>query len=298
MTHLQCLSSAAQVHYRVNGDARVTQEATARRQLLGRTLRLLRTGAGLTQEAVGEELGCKQAKVNKIERTLCGITMEQLEKLIRLYEVEPEKAAELRELAAQDLKNGPVRTSGSAYTELTDLELEASEILCWHQCRIPGPLKSQPYALAQLPPKLTTGKLTEVLRKRAARERVLKMPNPPSYRVILDESSFYRLPGGCTPEMQNEQASHLLKLVSEHPRLELRVLLFETPVPHVDTDFELVTFNGRPGFRDFVYVEDSGGPRRRDKKGELERFRAHWALLDAAACDVTETKEFLAGFIL
>jgi transcriptional regulator with XRE-family HTH domain len=282
----------------VNGDARVSQEAIDRRQRLGRALRQLRTDAGLTQEFVGEELGLGQAKIYKIERTLCGIEMDWLERLIKLYGVEPAKAAELRDLAAQDLKNGPARMSGSAFTVLTDLELEAAEILCWHQCRIPGPLKSEPYLLAQWASRLTEAKMVEVLRKRAARMRVLTMPDPPSYRVILDQSSLYRLPGGFTPEMLNEQVSHLLDLTTKYSRLELRVLLFEAAVPHVDPDFELVRFNGRPGYKDFVYLEDSGGPRQREKRDELKRFRDHWAVLDGAALSVAETKEFLAGLIL
>lgn len=283
----------------MNGDNRVTEDATtrtARRQWLGRTLRKLRKDARITQQAVARRLGCGQAKINKIERTLCSIRAEQLEVLIEMYEVAPEMAARLREVAAQDLENGPPRTMMSAYTVLTDLELEATEIQCWHSERIPGPLKSEPYALRQRGSELTQSEVTEVLRRREARQQVFKIDNPPRYRVILSESSLYRMPGGLTPEMVHNQASYMLELMAKHPRLELRILLFVADVPFVDTDFQLVLF-GDPEFSDFVYVEGRGGPHASEKKPELKSFREHWATLEAAALDVSQTKEFLASLL-
>jgi transcriptional regulator with XRE-family HTH domain len=252
----------------------VMEDATARRQRLGRTLRKLRKRARLTQDAVAKRLGCGQAKVNKIETTLCSISLEQLDVLIEMYGVAPDEAERLRELAAQDLENGPPRTSMNAYTVLTDLEQEATEIQCWHSERIPGPLKSQQYALRQRGPELTDGQVIQILRRRAARMRVLTMPDPPWYRVILSESSLYRMPGGDTGEIMADQASHLLGLVAKYPRLELRILPFTANVPFVDGDFQLLRFDD-PEISDFVYIEDPGGPRKREKKLELTRFSAH-----------------------
>jgi transcriptional regulator with XRE-family HTH domain len=282
----------------VNGGERVTEDAatrTARRQWLGRTLRKLRNDAGLTQVAAAEGLNCGQAKINKIEKTLCRIDMDQLEVLIEMYGAAPDLAARLREEATRDLENGPPRTKGNAYTELTDRELEAREIWCWHSERIPGPLKSQMYALKQQGPTPSEGKETQVLRRHKARKQVLTKADPPRYRVILSESSLHRLPGGCTPEMVQDQVSYLLDLMAKHPQLELRILPFEADVPYVDPDFQLLMFDDPE--LSFVYVEDSAGPRKSEKEPELKRFRDHWVALDAAALDVPATKEFLTKLL-
>lgn len=294
--HSRSLSSLVRRHGRVNGDDRVLKGATARRQLLGRTLRQLRYDAGLTQQEVATRLGCGQAKINKIERTLCGISLDELDKMIELYGVTPARADELRQLAARDLENGPARTSMSAFTLLSDLELEAKEIRCWHSERIPGPLKSQQYALRQLGPTITESQVVEVLRRQVTRKRVLTMPDPPSYRVILSESSLYRMPGGRTPTMVADQTSHLLDLMNDHPRLELRVLPFEADVPFVDSDFQLLLFDSSE-LSDFAYIEHPGGPRKCETRRELEKFHEHWATLSAAALDVDETREFLARLV-
>lgn len=269
---------------------------TARRQWLGRTLRKLRIDADFTQEAVAERLDCRQAKINKIERTLCRIDMAQLDVLIEMYGVVPDMAVRLRAVAAQDLENGPQRTKMSAYTLLTDLELEATDIQCWHSERIPGPLKSERYSLRQWGPALTESKVTEVLRRREARKQVLTIDNPPRYRPILSESSLRRLPGGFTPDMAHDQASYLLDLMSEHPQLELQILPFTADVRFVNPDFSLLRFDSSE-ISDFVYVEDSGGPRTRERKSELTKFREHWMTLSAAALDVPATKEFLVDLL-
>ena len=273
----------------------MTDDATARRQRLGRTLRKLRVKAGLTQSAVATALGCGQAKVNKIETTLCRITGQLLDELIDLYGVEPDEAARLREWAALDLRDSPARTAGNAYTVLTDRELEADEILCWHSERIPGPLKSERYALAQRGPGLTDDQVTEVLRRHKARMQVLTKTDPPRYRVILSESSLYRLPGGFTADMVNDQASHLLNLMATYSRLELRILPFTAKVTHVDTDFQLLLFDSAE-IPNFAYFEGPGGPRR-DEKANLEGFHNHWTMLSAEALDVAATKEFLSDLL-
>jgi transcriptional regulator with XRE-family HTH domain len=280
----------------VNGDYRVIEDATARRQLLGRTLRRLRSDVGLTQAEVAQRLGCGQAKINKMERTLSGISPEELNTLIELYRVAPDKEAELRRLVAQDRKNGPQRTSMSAFTVLTDLELEAAEIRCWHSERIPGPLKSERYALKQWGMALTKNKVTEVLRRQATRMRVLTMPDPPRYRAILSESSLYRMPGGRTPDMVTDQASHLLRLMTEYEQLELRILPFTADIPFVDNDFQLLMFD-KTELSDFAYIECPGGSRKCERKRELDKFHAHWAALNSAALDITETKLFLTGLL-
>src|SRR2546423_5099692 len=92
------------------GGKRVSRP-TARRRHLGRALRKAREGAQLTQSAVAKELGCGQGKVNKIETTLVAISMAELDKMIEIYRIPDERAAELRELASQDQAHGPRRTN-------------------------------------------------------------------------------------------------------------------------------------------------------------------------------------------
>lgn len=279
----------------------MNDDATVRREQLGRLLRRAREAVRpkLTQKKVALELGCGQAKINKIETTLVGIEAHELDKLIDLYKIPANQAAELRELAELDRQNGPARTKYSntmvAFGGLTDIEPEAREIRCWHSERIPGPLQSEMYILKQHESLITDPhQVTQVLRERTARTKVFTVSNPPNYRVILSESALHRMPGGRSPRMVANQAKHLLGLMDSYPRLELRILTFEADVPWVDSDFEHLLFDeGR--HCEFVYIEYPGGSRKCKNTIELQECRDHWETLSAAALDVRASREFLRG---
>jgi transcriptional regulator with XRE-family HTH domain len=282
----------------VNGGKRVNEDATARRRQLGRLLRRAREAAGLTQMAVAEKLDCGQAKIAKIEKTLVGISMEELDKLIELYQVPSDGAAELRELAELDQREGPARTkhsnSMSAFGELTELEPEASEIRCWHSERIPGPLQSQMYNLGLYKSLLDDKKVdtTRVLREWTARSEIFSGPNPPRYRAILSESSFLRMPGGRNPQMVVDQSGYLLTLMDTYPHLEVQILTFDADLPYVDSDFQHLMFpDGQ--HCEFVYIEYPGGSRKCKNQAELTECRDHWEALSAAALPLAESREFL-----
>jgi transcriptional regulator with XRE-family HTH domain len=284
----------------VNGDDRVNEDATARRQQLGRLLRRAREAARLTQVEVAKRLGSGQAKINKIETTLVSINPSELEILLELYQVPPDDAAELRKLAALDQQAGPTRTKFSttmaAFNTLSELEPEAREIQCWHSERIPGPLQSEMYILKQHEHLLLTDQyaVTRVLRERTARTKLFTVPNPPRYRVILSESSFLRMPGGRTTHMVVDQSEHLLRLMDAYEQLELQILRFDADIPYVDSDFHLLLFDN-PQHCDFVYIEYPGGSRKFKSPNERTECREHWATLSAAALDRAESREFLNG---
>lgn len=277
----------------------MNEDPTARRKQLGRLLRRARDAAGLTQKAVADVLGCGQAKITKIETTLVGISPAELDKLIELYQVSADDEAELRRLAELDQQNGPARTKYlttlAAFTELSEVETDASEIRCWHSERLPVPLQSEMYILKQWEP--LNSNPTHVLRVREARTKVFTVPNPPLYRAIISESSLHRLPGGRTTRMVVDQSEHLLRLMNAHERLELRILTFDADIPWVDTDFQHVMFDSDSVHEEFMYIEYPGGSRILKGQPELAECREEWARLDKAALNVADSREFLNGLI-
>jgi transcriptional regulator with XRE-family HTH domain len=288
----------------VNGDYRVNDDAAARRTQLGRRLRRAREAVQprLTQKAVAERLGCGQAKINKIETTLVRIDSPDLEKLIELYKVAPDEAAELRTLAELDQLGGLARTkyadTMAAFGMLSEVEPEAREIRCWHSERIPGPLQSEMYVLKQHGLTLAdSSAITHVLREWKARTKVFTLPNPPSYDVIFSESSLHRMPGGRTPEIVVDQVDHLLGLMAAHSQLDLRILTFDADIRFADTDFQHLMFDGDSPHCEFVYIEYPGGSRKCKAAHELEKCREYWADLSAAALDPAASREFLKGLI-
>lgn len=251
---------------------------------------------------VARELGCGQAKINKIETTLVGISQPELATLIRLYHPSDDEAEELRRLAELDQQKGPARTksssSPSAYGELTELEPDAREIWCWHSERIPGTLQSQLYVLTlhELEFAADNAEVTRVLREWTARSKVFTVQNPPRYRVILSESSIRRMPGGGPATLLRvDQTGRLLHLMDIYEQVEVQILPFDAHINCVDSDFQYLTFDDSDHC-DFVYIEHSAGARKIKGPQELSKFRHDWEKLSAAALDLEESRKFLKRF--
>jgi transcriptional regulator with XRE-family HTH domain len=276
---------------------RVTEESAARRLRLGSALRNARMEAKLTQAVVGDRLSCTQGKIQKIETTLVSVSAADLDAMLDLYAVPAEEAAELRDLARQTHRGRPSKsrpsTAWSAFGQLFHLEPNASEILCWHSERIPGPLQSEHYMLRQHPDTNTTPGLTALMKQRKARASIFTIENPPQYRAILSESSLLRMPGGRNDELTVDQAGHLLRLMVKHDQLTVQILPFEAKALFVDTDFQILRFAGEAP--DFAYIEYPGGARTFRRPSELKQFEEHWNQLHKVALTREETKEFLTN---
>lgn len=272
-------------------------DATSRRRRLGRALRQARQQAGLTQVAVAKVLRVGQAKINKIEATLVSISPGELEKLVELYQLPAEEAEELTALALRDLQEGSGRTGWSAFTDLTELEAEASEMRSCHSERIPGILQSERYALRQYElSEIPRAVIDQSTTRRLARTDLFARQNPPQYRAILSESSLHRMPGGRSAELVADQAGHLLRMMEDHGRVEIRILTFDANVPYIPPDFILLSFDGK--YEDLVYIEYIGGSRMLKSRREFTQFRQYWEVLEQAALSADDTKKFLKQFAL
>jgi len=271
----------------------VTEERAAGRMRLGLALRKARSEAGLTQSQVASKLECTQGKIQKIETTLISISTYDLEAMIALYDLSVAQADELRSLASQSNYGWPstVRPSAawSAFGQLSHLEPDASEILCWHSERIPGPLQSEHYMLAQHP-ETETSDLTSLLRQRKARAGIFTIVSPPEYRAILSESSLLRMPGG-NRDLVADQAEHLVTLMNLHMQVTIQILPFTAPVLFVDSDFQLLRFDGDTP--DFAYMEYPAGARVIKRPHELKLLEEHWHQLHDAALSRNESTKFL-----
>jgi transcriptional regulator with XRE-family HTH domain len=274
----------------------VNDDATARRRQLGRLLRKARKSTGLTQAAVAAQLGCGQAKINKIETTLVSICPTDIDKLVEVYGTPEAEAAELRVLAALDQQEGPPRTQGTAnaaFTVLTEQEADATEICCWHGERFPGPLQSESYLLELHRPMIaSTADVLRYMLLRADRVRVFTVENAPVYRAVLSEAAFSRIPARLADTILVDQATYLLELLDTHEKADLRILPFGAEVPYVDTDFEILRFTGKEQ-RDFAYIEYPSGSKKFTKPDDLREFQEHWDVINAAALTRAQTHDFL-----
>lgn len=258
----------------------------ARRRRLGVELRQARLAAGLTQAHVAEELGCTQSKILKIEAATSQLRPADLTKLVELYQVPPDKAHGIRQLAAIVPRTGPI-TSDSAYVRMLELEQRADEIFSLHCERIPMALQHERYLLAQVEGDVNPNML---MTHQSERARVFSGPTPTRYSVVLSESSLRRMPGGRS-NLVIDQVAHLVRLAEEYDALSVQILPFDADIAYVPADFMILQFPEASG--DVVYVESSVDGRLLTSAGVVAAHRRMWNEVRAAALDADESQRFL-----
>lgn len=265
---------------------------------LGRALTVARKAAGRTQNETAIELGFGQGKLSKIEHGTVNTSSRDLGDLLAYYHVPEPDQARLRELHGNAIVprgSAGACTRPDAFVQLIAVETDAAEILSWHSERIPGPLQHVRYMLKQFeldrPGKRQA--VRAAVAERMSRLDIFTVDNPPNYRVILSESSLYRLPGGWTPDLELDQIRNFETLLADHPRFELSILPFTANIPHADTDFAVLRFapDSTTPHGDFVYLEDVADAH---IVKDVDTFAQYWERLSAAALTREETIGFLA----
>jgi transcriptional regulator with XRE-family HTH domain len=173
-----------------------------RRKLAGE-LRRLRSVAGLTIQDVATELECSAGKISRIETGSVGARVQDVRDMLTLYRVPAAQRDELLDLVRlsrtkawwQDYLDVVPADAGTFY----GLESGAARIDHVAIGLVPGLLQTEAYARALIGVRPDTP--PEVVRRRIElrlrRQEVLRRPDPPRLRILLDEAVLHRQVGGA-----------------------------------------------------------------------------------------------------
>ena len=235
------------------------------RRRLGAELKQARQDAGLTQEAVAEQMDWSLSKLIRIETGAVGISTNDLTALLRLYSIkDPQR---VRELVARG-KEARKQTWWSKYRtvlsptlfQYIEYETSASIIRSYQYLLIPGLLQTEAFATTIIrqyvrssnPSSRTVKALVEIRMKR--QELLLNQSELPLLFFILDEAVIHRLVGD-----ENLRQGQLEKLISlaDRPEVTIEVVPFSAGVhPGVAENFNILEFGGSAD-NDILYFESA-----------------------------------------
>ncbi len=170
----------------------------ARRYLSG-SLRTAREACALTQEQVADRLDWSHSKVVRIENGTVGLSVTDLQALLRLFNVtDAEKVARLVD-AARIAKRRPWRKYANALDAGFDVYLSyegvASVIMTFQTLTIPGLLQTAEYAGAIFEANKSPH-VAERLELRKKRQSLLEGADAPTLICVIDEAALHRQVGG------------------------------------------------------------------------------------------------------
>jgi transcriptional regulator with XRE-family HTH domain len=281
-----------------------TTGSTVPRRQLGRYLRDLRGQARLTVRAAAEALEWSEAKIWRIETGQTSMRSLDVEQMCRIYGAPADATEGLMALAKETKAKGWWLSYSDVINEGFDVYIgleEAAAHLLWYEAElVPGLLQTAEYARTLIRadnPGLDDDEVERRVQLRIARQSLItRVTAAPELRVVLNESILRRPVGGY--DVIRAQLRRLVE-VSDLPNVALKVLPFDVGMhagimsgPFVVLEFP-ASGNGRASEPPTVYVDGFTGALFLDKPGEINRYRAAFGDIWAAAVDEAASRNLI-----
>lgn len=255
----------------------------------------------MTQQDLADAVGCSQGMIQKIERGRVSVKSTTMELLIEALGVETEPAARMRRLARVTGNTVPWSGERSLVPEFArdyfDGEMDALEILSYHELRIPGALQSEHYMLSEFGAAGRTD-VQPYVRNREIRKEIFRRSDLMRYCCVLAEEALHRSAGTFGADVVCDEIDHLLAVNDPHHRPDLgdertSVLLLPLAAPFPDPpgDFSVLLFANPAD--SYVYYENHGRADYDNKPQNVEKVVENWRRIERIALDRTSTCDVL-----
>ena len=268
---------------------------TVRGRRLGLEMRRLRQHAGLTIEAVADQMTCSISKISRIETGHTGVTPRDVRRMLALYGVDGSQVEELAQVAREAKQKGWWHLYGQVLTgAYVGLESTASSIRSYEAQTFPGLFQTERYAREMIKAArhdIDSGEIERRVHVRMARQSLIHRDDPVRIWAVQDEAAFRRLVGSAA--VMREQFDQLRDL-AKLPNVTLQVLPFLAGAhAGMDGAFAILGLNESPR-EDVVFATNAAGGLFLEKPDELHRYSLIFDHLRAKALGPEESLAFIA----
>jgi len=274
------------------------QSPTVRRRRLAAELRGLREAAGLTMEEVAQALDMSRATVSRLETgKTARPRLRDIRDILDLYRAEDAHREAVMDLVRGARERGWWEQYKGVFTgTYVGLEAEASSIDTFEPLVIPGLLQTSAYTAELIRASLSydPAELDKRLEARMRRQEILRRPNPPRYRAIIDEAALLR-PMSEAKVMRDQ----IRKLIDTHPLEHVTIQVIPMSVgPHVGMSGHFVILGfPDPTDQNVVYIETPTANLYLEESEQLERYNLMMQRLVANALGADASIAYLSELI-
>jgi transcriptional regulator with XRE-family HTH domain len=251
------------------------------REQLGRRLRDLRQGAGLSGDALATRAGLTQSKVSRVETGRSLPNLAELQAWARATKATEEELAELAGLVEQ------VATSATSWRilhrlglaekqrELAELEHEARRIQTFQPTMVPGLLQVAMYARSVISMSYQPGDVAEAVAARVARQSILYEESR-QFDFLITEGALSWRPSGVDLRPQLDHLNSMATL----PNVSINMVPLgepgRMPLLHPFVIWELET-------ETLVTAETYSAELSVTESRDVDRYREVWQRLSETA---------------
>ena len=271
---------------------------TVLRMILARQLQALREKAGMSREQAAQAIDSSESTIRRMERAEGGLEPLTVKSLLMAYGVsDPGEIDAFLALSRDASKPGWWHSYDdvlpSWFRAAVGLEESASLIRAYEPQVVPGLLQTEGYirAITAASSPAATEDFTErAVALRLARQQLLGRPDPPEYRVVLDETVLRRTIGGH--KVMRAQLEHLIQAAGQ-PQVTIQVIPFAAGWhPALYGMFNIFRFPAAQ-LPNIVYTEALTGAYYLDKPDESARYTEALDRLCAQAASPERTVTIL-----
>lgn len=284
----------------------VVDSPSARERRLARELRGLRTTGPLLGKDVAARLGWSPSKVSRIETGRIGISADDLERLLELYDVGVAQADFLRRLAPAARHRGwwdaYAETLSAGYANLIRLEAGSRALRCYGAL-VPHALLQSPEYVRQVilstwerPSQVEIDRRMQVCMRRQAVLDATSPDGPLQLHAVLDEAILRRTAAATGQDGGNAVLRGQLARLADaaaRPNVTLQVLPFAAGLPPVTAGSFSVLEARATGAPDVVYLENKTRVFYLDTEAEVHRYEQAFDHLSGMALDPPESVELI-----
>lgn len=279
--------------------------STVPRRQLGRYLRDLRNGVGLTVRAAAKQLERSEPTIWRIENGLVAVRAVEVQIMCQLYGANEDMTQALMALARETKSKGWWQTFGDVVPEWFDLfvglEAAANRMAEYEHSVVPGLFQTEEYSrtiIAADHPDEGEDEIKRRVELRMGRQSILRRTmDPPTIRVALRESIL-----GCRVGGNAVMAGQLDRLAeaSGLPNVDLRIVPTSAGFHPglVSGSFTILRFplngGGQESEPPTIYQEMYTGGVYLDKPHEIDRFDAAFEAIWKIALDERSSGELIA----
>jgi transcriptional regulator with XRE-family HTH domain len=270
---------------------------TVRRRRLGSEIKRLRDGARMSGGTLAKKIGTSQPQLSRVENARGQLTAAQLDKLIKIFNVDERKAEEMRTLR----RDGDVLGWWEQYSDvmpdnvelLIGLEAGAAWEQTYQDAFIPGLLQTPEYAKAVISsaaPYLRSADLPRLVQLRTDRQQRL-MATDFRYTAVINEAALHGWIGGRG--VMHAQLRHLLD-ARHNATVEVQVLPYEAGEhPAQGQSFVLLTFP-EPEDPAIVFLDYAHSSGFLEKAPEIRQHTSVFGAVTAKALDPDDSMRKIA----
>lgn len=225
------------------------------RLVLGKDLKELREGAGISREETATELHWHVSKVSKIEQGQATLRPDEVTRLLDFFGASPEDITRVEELAAHARKRGSFGKVADWARSYLGLEADSKALKFFDPELVHGLFQTEAYALAvvKTSPVVAAVDIPRVVDSRMRRQALLDRPNPPEVTFILGQAGLKRVVGDH--QIMAGQIARLIEL-ADRPNITIRVHEFDAGEhASLGTGFVLLDVPVGNAVQSWAYVE-------------------------------------------